>query len=139
MSAPGESAAVLVVAAIVMDGQGRVLIDQRPAGKPWAGYWEFPGGKVEAGEAPFAALQRELREELGLSVDDASAFMQFTYDYPERRVALDVWRVLRFSGVATSREGQALAWVRPDELSAWKLLPADPPIVQALCSQAAKR
>lgn len=126
---------IQVVAAVLRDGQGRVLVNQRPAGKPWAGYWEFPGGKIEAGESPRAALERELQEELGLQVQAADPWMQLVHDYPERRVELDVWQVHRFCGRPEAREHQALAWVRPAELSAWKLLPADPPIVQALCAR----
>lgn len=122
-----------MVAAVLRDGYGRVLINQRPAGKPWAGYWEFPGGKIEAGETPRAALDRELQEELGLQVQEADSWLQLVHDYPERRVELDVWRVRRFRGVPASREGQVLEWVRPEALSGWKLLPADPPIVKALC------
>lgn len=125
---------IQVVAAVLKDTQGRVLINQRPAGKPWAGYWEFPGGKIEAGETPFDALRRELEEELGLEIQSARSWMRLLHDYPERRVELDVWQVQRFSGVPVSREHQVFAWVRPDELSGWKLLPADPPIVKALCA-----
>ena len=121
-----------VVAAVLKDEQGRVLINQRPSGKPWAGYWEFPGGKIEAGESPWAALARELREELGLAVHEARPWLQLHHDYPGRRVHLDVWRVSRFSGVAQSHEGQTLAWLRPDELGTRELLPADAPIVKAL-------
>lgn len=123
---------VQVVAAVLMDGQGRVLVNQRPAGKPWEGYWEFPGGKIEVGESPRAALERELQEELGLTVDTAHAWLQLSHDYPERRVELDVWRVQHYSGTAQAREGQAFTWVRPEALAALKLLPADAPIVQAL-------
>lgn len=123
---------IQVVAAVLRDAQGRVLINQRPAGKPWAGYWEFPGGKIEAGETPFDALRRELQEELGVDIQAARSWMQLVHDYPERRVELDVWQVQRFSGVPVSREHQVFAWVQPGELSGWKLLPADPPIVEAL-------
>lgn len=121
-----------VVAAVLKDVQGRVLINQRPAGKPWAGYWEFPGGKIELGETPRAALERELREELGLTIHEAQSWLQLSHDYPERRVHLDVWRVQRFSGEVQAHEGQALAWVRPDELDNWQMLAADAPIARAL-------
>jgi 8-oxo-dGTP diphosphatase len=123
---------IQVVAAVLKDEAGRVLINQRPSGKPWAGYWEFPGGKIEAGESPRAALARELHEELGLAVHEARPWLQLHHDYPERRVHLDVWRVSRFSGVAQSHEGQTLAWLRPGELGSRELLPADAPIVKAL-------
>lgn len=121
-----------VVAAVLKDAQGRVLIAERPTGKPLAGFWEFPGGKLEPGEAAQAALVRELREELGLEVRQARPLLQLSHDYPERRVQLDVWRVTAWSGTPHPHENQALAWVWPDELSAWRLLPADLPIVMAL-------
>ena len=124
---------IAVVAAVIKDAQGRVLVNQRPAGKPWAGYWEFPGGKIEAGETPRAALARELREELGLTIHDAQAWLQLSHDYPERRVQLDVWRVQRFSGLPQAHEAQAFMWMRPDELGSLPLLPADAPVVKALC------
>ncbi|HKS93642.1 MAG TPA: Nudix family hydrolase [Gammaproteobacteria bacterium] len=123
---------IQVVAAVLKDGQGRVLVNQRPAGKPWAGYWEFPGGKIEAGETPRAALERELQEELGLTVHAAQAWLQLSHDYPERRVELNVWRVQRYSGAAQAHEGQAFAWMRPEALVGLNLLPADAPIVRAL-------
>lgn len=121
-----------VVAAALKDTTGRVLINQRPVGKPWAGYWEFPGGKIEAGETTLAALKRELHEELGLTVHDAKPWMHLSHDYPEHHVELEVWRVLRYSGKARGCEEQALAWARPDELPGRNLLPADAPIVTAL-------
>lgn len=124
--------AVAVVAAVLKDPQGRVLISERPAGKSLAGSWEFPGGKLEAGESPGQALARELREELGLEVEQAAPFLQLVHDYPEQRVSLDVWRVMRWAGQPRPHENQALAWVRPDELARWPLLPADLPIVTAL-------
>ena len=129
---PGNPPTLAVVAALLKDGQGRVLVNQRPAGKPWAGYWEFPGGKIEAGETPQAALERELQEELGLKLQAAQAWLQLSHDYPERRVELQVWRVRRYSGAPQAHEGQAFAWVRPEALGELDLLPADAPIVQAL-------
>src|SRR5574340_474268 len=123
---------IQVVAAVLKDAQGRVLVSQRPAGKPWSGYWEFPGGKIEAGETPRAALVRELREELGLTVHEAQSWLQLSHDYPERRVQLDVWRVQRFSGLPQAHEAQAFMWMRPDELGSLQLLPADAPVVMAL-------
>ena len=121
-----------VVAAVLRDAQGRVLIAERPAGKPLVGFWEFPGGKLETGEPPFDALKRELHEELGIDVRHAHRLLRYSYDYPERRVRLDVWRVTRYDGSVTAREGQALAWASVEEMSGWELLPADGPIVAAL-------
>lgn len=117
---------------MLKDDLGRVLITQRPPGKPQAGYWEFPGGKIESGEVPGAALERELHEELGVIVESAHPLIRLNHTYAERRVALEVFRVHRFRGEVHAREGQALAWVLPAELSGWNLLPADAPIVVAV-------
>jgi 8-oxo-dGTP diphosphatase len=123
---------IRVVAAVLKDAQGRVLVNQRPSGKPMAGYWEFPGGKLESGETPLTALKRELHEELGITVHDARPWIRSSHDYPELRVELAVWQVRRCSGTAQAREHQALAWVKPGELPGWNLLPADDFIVTAL-------
>lgn len=123
---------VPVVAAVLFDDRGRVLITQRPAGKFMAGYWEFPGGKLQPGESAQSALKRELQEELGIAVQTARPLTQLSHDYPGMRVELDVWRVLDYQGIPHSAEGQGLAWVKPQELSNWKLLPADGPIVSAI-------
>lgn len=121
-----------VVAAVLRDRDGRVLVAERPAGKPHAGFWEFPGGKLEPGEPAATALQRELNEELGIGVERAHRLLRLSHSYPERRVHLDVWRVARYSGRPVAHEGQRLAWVAPAELADWRLLPADGPIVAAL-------
>lgn len=109
-----------------------MLIAERPAGKPLAGFWEFPGGKLEAGEPAFDALKRELHEELGIRVRHAYRILRFAHLYPEREVELDVWRVTVWEGTPASQEGQHLEWVLPDDLRDWKLLPADEPIVKSL-------
>ena len=123
---------IQVVAAILRDRQGRVLIAERPAGKPLAGFWEFPGGKLEPGEAAFTALKRELHEELGIRVQHAYRMLRFTHRYPEREVELDVWRVTAWAGEPSSQEGQHLEWVLPEEMGDWQLLPADEPIIKVL-------
>jgi 8-oxo-dGTP diphosphatase len=123
---------VRVVAAVMRDEQLRVLVTQRPAGKTLAGQWEFPGGKVEAGEADEAALRRELREELGVQVSAARAGYVLTHEYPERHVELAVWLVDAYAGVAAGLEGQALRWERPAALRALPLLSADLPIIDWL-------
>lgn len=133
MAADSRLPVVQVVAAVLRDRQGRVLIAERPAGKPLAGFWEFPGGKLEAGERPADALRRELREELGIEAQAAYRLLRFSHVYPDKRVELDVWRVTRYQGIPQPHEGQRLAWARPGELSHRQLLPADQPIVAALC------
>jgi 8-oxo-dGTP diphosphatase len=121
-----------VVAAALINARGDVLIAKRPADKALAGYWEFPGGKLESGEAPCQALARELWEELGIELLDAHPLIRFPYEYPERCVLLDVWRTTQYRGRVRAREGQALALVSPAELDDWRLLPANGPIVTAL-------
>ena len=121
-----------VAAAVIEREDGSVLLAERPAGKPWAGYWEFPGGKVESGETPAAALQRELHEELGIDVDQLTPWITRNYDYPEKSVRLHFFRVTRWHGSPHGREGQRLAWERPEAATVSPLLPANGPILQAL-------
>jgi 8-oxo-dGTP diphosphatase len=108
------------------------LLGQRPAGKVYAGYWEFPGGKIEPGEAPVAALQRELREELGIEVERAYPWLTREYDYAHAAVRLRFFRVVRWSGAPHGRENQRFAWQLPDAVSVDPLLPANAPILRAL-------
>ena len=123
---------IQVVAAVLRDRAGRVLVADRPVGKPLAGYWEFPGGKLEPGEVAYAALQRELREELGILVRAAYRLLHFIHRYPDKEVELGVWRVTAWEGEPHAHEGQQFAWHTPAGLSAIPLLPADEPIVRAL-------
>lgn len=132
MQADASLPRIQVVAAVLRDREGRVLIGERPAGKPLAGFWEFPGGKLEAGEPAFEALKRELHEELGIRVRHAYRMLRFAHRYPEREVELDVWRVTAWDGRLASQESQQLEWVLPEELKDWQLLPADEPIVKSL-------
>src|SRR6516225_11590540 len=127
-----RESAVLVVAAALFDPAGRVLIAQRPAGKPLAGRWEFPGGKVDAGEGERDALARELREELGVDLVAARPFMRLTHAYEERDVELSLWIVERFAGEPRSLDAQALKWVAPAQLPGEDILEADRPFVVAL-------
>ena len=122
-----------VVAAAITDAQGRVLIAERPAGKHLSGRWEFPGGKLEAGEERRAGLARELREELGLVLAGTPRpLIRLEHTYPEKHVHLDIWVVHHYRGEARGLEGQALRWVSQKELERVDLLPADGPIVAAL-------
>jgi 8-oxo-dGTP diphosphatase len=121
-----------VLVGLIGDASGRWLVNQRRPGSDLAGFWEFPGGKLKPGETPLAALRRELSEELGIEVLSARPWLAFVHDYPDKRVRLDVWRVLDYRGAVTAREAQRLDWVPADRLAALPLLPGDLPIVAAL-------
>ena len=121
-----------VLAGVLRDDDGSVLIARRPAGKHMAGMWEFPGGKRNEGESPESALARELQEELGISVIGSRPLIRYTHEYPDRRIDLDVRLVTNFEGRVRGMEGQALDWVRPEHLMECGLLPADRPVVTAL-------
>jgi mutator protein MutT len=124
---------VHVVAAALIDAAGRVLIAQRPSGKHLAGGWEFPGGKLEPGEERLTGLERELREELGISIiGTPRPLIRVRHAYPSREVLLDICVVKRYRGEPRGLDGQALRWCTQDELDAAELLPADRPIVTAL-------
>ncbi len=129
---PEARPTIRVVAAVLNGPAGRVLVTQRPAGKSYAGLWEFPGGKVEPGEAAETALRRELHEELGIEVVGCRPLLSLQHDYPERQVKLYVWTVEHYAGVAQGLEGQALRWVTVPELRTVDLLPADLPIIERL-------
>ncbi|MEJ1960411.1 MAG: 8-oxo-dGTP diphosphatase MutT [Gammaproteobacteria bacterium] len=124
--------AIRVVAAVLYDEQGRVLIADRPAGKHMAGRWEFPGGKVDEGETLSEALFRELHEELGVTVRTAHPFMNLAHDYPDRRVELHMWLVQGYTGEPRGLDGQRLKWVEPARLCDEDILEADRPFVEAL-------
>jgi 8-oxo-dGTP diphosphatase len=128
------TAPVRVVAAVLRDEHGRVLIAQRPAGKHMAGYWEFPGGKIAPGESSEQALRRELAEELGVSLRRCHPLLQLRHDYTDRVVELEVFAVDDYAGAPAGLETQALKWVAAADLGAQGLLPADQPIVEALNS-----
>jgi 8-oxo-dGTP diphosphatase len=124
--------AVLVVAAALYDKCGRVLIAQRPAGKHMAGRWEFPGGKVRAGESEECALARELREELGIEVIAARPFTRVAHAYADRDVQLSLWLVEHYAGEPRPLDGQQLRWVVPAQLAGEDILEADRPFIEAL-------
>ncbi len=121
-----------VVAGLVFDADGRVLIAQRPTGKALAGRWEFPGGKVAPGETAHAAVARELREEIGIEAGDAERLMYYAAVYPGRTIWLDVWMIRDWSGQPRGLDAQWLEWVEPSRLREHDILEADAPIVAAL-------
>lgn len=110
MNAGGERTPVDVAVGILIDAEGRFLLTSRPDGKVYAGYWEFPGGKLEAGETVEEALRRELHEELGITIGPAEAWKVELVDYPHARVRLHFCKVRRWSGAFEMRERQAMAW-----------------------------
>jgi 8-oxo-dGTP diphosphatase len=125
---------VLVAAVALIDADGRVLLAERPPGKHLAGTWEFPGGKVQPGETPEAALIRELDEELGIDVV-ASCLAPFTFashSYAEFHLLMPLYVCRKWRGIVTAREGQKLKWVRPAQLADYPMPPADKPLVAML-------
>lgn len=115
-----------------MRADGRFLLAQRPAGKVYGGYWEFPGGKLEPGEPPAEALARELHEELGLDVERATPWITRVYAYPHGTVRLRFFRVRRWRGEPHGREGQAFSWQRLEAITVAPMLPANAPVLRAL-------
>ncbi|NDW04763.1 (deoxy)nucleoside triphosphate pyrophosphohydrolase [Jiella pacifica] len=131
--APGRRL-LLVVACALLDADGRVLIAQRPEGKSLAGLWEFPGGKVEAGESPEAALIRELAEELGIVTwESCLAPLTFaSHAYEDFHLVMPLFVCRRYEGIPAAREGQALKWARPKALRDYPMPPADAPLIAHL-------
>jgi len=121
-----------VVAGILRDADGRILLAQRPPGKHLAGLWEFPGGKCEPGEAPESALRRELHEELGIEIGAIEKLIAVPWRYPQKAIVLDVYNVATYAGSMHGREGQALCWATLDEIKTLSLPAADRPVVAAL-------
>lgn len=122
-----------VVAGVISDVRGRILLARRGADSDLAGLWEFPGGKREPGETSEAALVRELQEELGIEVEVGEALIEVPQEYPGKRLRLEVRAVRRWKGTPHGREGQALTWVAPDRLLRYSMPSADVPVVGALC------
>ncbi len=118
--------------AVILREDGQVLLGHRPPGKPWAGWWEFPGGKIEADETPIAALRRELLEELGIAAVEATPWLTRTFAYPERTVKLRFFIVRKWAGEPHGREGQQLSWQDLSALTVGPLLPANEPLIHAL-------
>jgi 8-oxo-dGTP diphosphatase len=130
----GDVPIILVVAVALVDIDGRVLIAQRPEGKSMAGLWEFPGGKVEEGEQPEAALIRELEEELGIDVSEncLAPFTFASHSYDDFHLLMPLYVCRVWEGTATPKEGQVLKWVRPLQLKEYPMPPADVPLVAML-------
>ncbi len=131
---PQLSKILFVVAAALVDTDGRVLIAQRPPGKALAGLWEFPGGKLNQGERPEQALMRELDEELGIAVQEAClAPLTFaSHAYADFHLLMPLWICRRWEGLVEAREAQALKWVRPGKLRDFPMPPADQPLIPPL-------
>ena len=125
---------VLVSAVALIDPDGRVLLAQRPEGKSKAGLWEFPGGKVEAGETPAAALIRELQEELGIDTSTSClAPLTFaSHSYEDFHLLMPLFACRKWDGIPSSREGQALKWVKPADLRSYPMPAADVPLIPIL-------
>ena len=122
----------LVVACALVDTDKRVLIAQRPEGKALAGLWEFPGGKVEAGERPRDALIRECREELDVTLDVGGLYMQVTHEYPDIQIRLSLYEAVIASGELRGKEHEALCWILPREIPDYEFCPADVDIIHRI-------
>ena len=121
---------VLVAACALIDADGRVLLARRPPGRPLAGLWEFPGGKVEKGERPEQALIREMSEELGITIaEPCLAPLTFaSHSYPAFHLLMPLYACRRWQGTLQAREGQELAWVWPNRMGDYQMPPADEPL-----------
>lgn len=125
---------ILCAAAVLIDADNRILIQKRPEGKAWAGYWEFPGGKLELGETPEQALVRELREELNVTTIEKAFFpLSFiSYTYPEGHALIPLFGCRNWTGVPQALEHQELAWVRAPRLADYQLLPSNVAMIAPL-------
>lgn len=123
---------VHVAVAVIENASGEILISKRPDHLHMGGFWEFPGGKVESGETVLQALQREIREEVSLDIGAAQPLLQIPFQYPDKKVLLDVWRVTDFSGAAQGCEGQQVLWVPQQQLNNYQFPPANRAILTAL-------
>ena len=134
MSEGKQRPIVIVAACALLDREGAVLIAKRPEGRPLAGLWEFPGGKVEPGEEPEGALIRELNEELGIEIakQDLTPLTFASHAYPDFHLLMPVYLCRRWQGSVAARVGQELLWVKPDTLHLYDMPPADEPLKIAL-------
>ena len=129
---PDEAPLIEVVAGVITDARGRILLARRTEGRDLAGLWEFPGGKREPGETPGEALARELHEELGIAATVGARVIAVPHRYPHKRLLLDVRRIAAWQGPIRGLDGQALAWVPPHKLASYAMPGADRPVVAAL-------
>ncbi len=129
---PEKTQILEVSAAVLQRPDNTFLLAQRPSGKIWAGYWEFPGGKIEPGETPFHALVRELHEELGITVQTAYPWLTRVFTYPHATVRLNFFRVTGWSGELHPHEGQQFSWQLPSQVLVNPILPANAPVLRAL-------
>lgn len=127
-----QSEVIAVMVGIIRNNHGQILVAKRAAHRHMGGYWEFPGGKVEANESDYAALQRELKEEVGIDIHDAQHWQTLIYEYPEKTVELRVWQVQSFTGEARGCEQQAIKWLWPEQLEQYAFPPANQAIVDGL-------
>lgn len=123
---------VHVAVGVIINAQKQVLVALRPLDRHQGGLWEFPGGKVEANESIPQALARELHEEIGINIQQAEPLKQIFFEYPDKKVLLDVWLILDYQGEPFGHEGQAIKWVNAQELSLLPLPAANYPIVEAV-------
>ena len=122
-----------VVAAVIRDADGRVLVAQRPIEKHQGGKWEFPGGKVEQGESRRSALGRELNEELGIEISSSTRLISVYHEYEDKAIYLDVYEVTQWQGEPSGCEGQPVKWLESDELKNYEFPDANAPILEAVC------
>ncbi len=125
-----------VAVGVIIANDGSILLAKRPAHVHQGGLWEFPGGKVNPGETVQQALERELKEELGIDVIDCSPLTEIRHQYPDKSVFLDVWSVTDYAGTAVGKEGQPLVWAAPATLTRYEFPEANQPIIEAIVVRA---
>ncbi len=133
-----EANVVHVAVGVILDDQGRVLLARRPVQVHQGGLWEFPGGKVDAGESVAEALARELTEELAIQVEATQPLLEIRHDYPDKSVLLDVWLVTAFEGDPRGNEGQPIEWAEVKQLADYEFPAANQAIVSALQARTAQ-